>query len=68
DGSSRTYSAQSPTIGAAGIVVLGIDQNIALSEGDIVQVRVAVFGNSTANVDVFADTTSGFTVFDGYLV
>jgi hypothetical protein len=70
DGSERTYSLQQPLADAAitGIIVLGIDQNVVLNEGDIVQVRVVVSGNTTANVSVFADAGSGFTVFDGALI
>jgi len=61
---------QQPLAGGAtpGIVVLGIDQNVVLNQRDIVQVRVVVSGNSTANVSVFADSGSGFTVFDGDLL
>jgi hypothetical protein len=68
DGSSQTYSVQTPMIGATGIAVLSIDQNVVLNERDFVEVRVAVFGNSSTNVFVFGDSTSGFIVFDGYLV
>ena len=69
-GGQRTYCVQQPLAGGstAGIVVLGIDQNIVLNQRDIVQLRITVSGNSTTNVSVFADSGSGFTVFDGDLI
>jgi hypothetical protein len=67
DESLQTYTVQTPINGATGIVVLAIDQNIVLNGGDIVQVQIAVLGSGT-NVYVFGDSTSGFMVFDGYLV
>ena len=70
DGGQRTYSVQQPVAGgaAAGVVVIGIDQNIVLNQRDIVQVRVVVSGNTTTNVSVFADAESGYMVFDGDLI
>jgi len=70
DGGQRTYSVQQPLADAAtaGIVVLGIDQNVVLNQRDIVQVRVVVSGNTTKNVSVLGDAESGFMVFDGDLI
>jgi hypothetical protein len=70
DGAQRTYSVQQPLIdgATAGIVVIGIDQNVVLNQRDIVQVRVVVSGNTTKNVSVLGDAESGFMVFDGDLI